>query len=69
MSEDTGSCTEADAGAYEQERGAGLVPVICGSPTGPSAECSCVLPLNPRHEWHECRHLRDYLRDVRNGQI
>jgi hypothetical protein len=64
--EDTSSGTEADAGAFEQERGAGLVPVICGAPayngrlasTGGAAhqrECWCVRPL--RHDGdHACTH-------------
>lgn len=65
--EDTSSGTEADAGAFEQER-EGLVPVICGAPTSPHAECSCVLPL--RHVGGcECLHLRDYLRDLARGAV
>jgi hypothetical protein len=62
MSADTGSHTEADAGAYEQERGSGLVPIICGAPVytvttsrGPH-ECPCILPLSLSHHWHRCLH-------------
>jgi hypothetical protein len=52
--EDTFTNTEADAGTYEQERGAGLVPVICGAPT--TCLHSCVRPYPHPGQLHSCLH-------------
>lgn len=62
-SQDQGSRTEADAAAFEQQRGQGLAPAICAAPVfevGGSKDCYCVLTLG--HEpWsasfdHVCQH-------------